>query len=903
VTVALVAAMLAFGLGGCDDGAHILYGFIDDQGQWVVAPEYTEALPPSEGLVPVEKGGAWGFVDTQGREAIEPRFDAARPFTEGLAAVASDGRWHFIDPAGKTAIAGPFADARPFAAGLAAVRVGELWGFVDHAGSSVIEPGFEALGGEPAATPLWIHVPCFEEGLCAARQGGLWGFIDRSGAWAIPARFAEVQSFHEGLAAVREAAEGEDGKVGFVNRRGEMVITPRFAGSLWFSGGRAIAALDRPREEVDRADQDVEAKLKLVLIDPAGKEIADVDWGPGSYVFAGALDVLPVLAPDYLGEGLVPAARDGRWGFMDRDGEWAIPPGFSLVLPFRRGLAPAGVSDDPRAGPLDDLRWGLIDARGGWVVEPVLSSVGPWGGALVWARHHSRWGLLDRDGAWRVEPAYADYEDWLDLPGSRMPAGDGLQRAGVYANHRWSVVDRRGRRSPSVEFEWLTPLANEARKAGALPRRFAYMQRGLWGIADDKLKPVTAALFDVQPGSIGPGKRMRVSQDGMWGCMDIKGRWVVPAQFNEIDECGPDRLRARQGRDWGTWDAASGWRALGKGDPRQESADADADRWVNLGIDASWRPTGNGYAFYRRGSIQADVPAVDEVESRYVAGPRPGKGEWLAIVRRGDRWGVVDERGKQRLPLGFEEVGRIHDGLYAVRLDGRWGIVDGRGREVFAPRFGRAMPFNRDIAIFCDGSLCGLINRAGKVVLAPTYSLIAPLSGRIAVATMTTQEGKYLSSGLIDAAGRVLAGQDYYSIDNFSDDLVKAWDARGHYHLLEKATGQPLQGLPEIAGPVSPLSEGLAAVDLRDAVGGSAAGYIDARGRLVVAPRFDAGKAGAFRDGVAVVSEGGRCGTIDRRGEVILPTRYRHCQRLDDGRVLFAEEAPLRPVAPPTAVR
>lgn len=803
---ALLAVLAAAtGLSSCDLGPHLLYGFIDEQGQWAVAPEYTDALPPAEGLVPVRKGDAWGFVDTRGRSIVEPQFTEVRPFAEGLAAVRSGSDWRFIDRAGRTVIAGPYDEARRFDGGLAAVRVGKRWGFVDHAGRLVIEPRFEELAGGDESRS---YVPCFRESLCAARQDGKWGFMDRSGVWVIAARFAEAGSFHEGLAAVREAAPDAGGGVGFINRRGEMVIAPRFAGGLWFSGGRAVVTVDRRGNDA-RDEPARETDLKAVLIDAAGKEIADVGWEPVAGVFDAAHEALSALAPDYLGEGLVPASEGDRWGFMDRDGAWVIPPGFSLVLPFRNGVAPAGLSDDPDADPWDVQRWGLIDARGKWVVEPRLSAVGPWGGAYTWARRHTRWGLIDRDGDWRVEPVYADADEWFDLPGLRMRPGEGLQRAGVYANHRWAVVDRQGRRSSAVELEWLEPVATAA--AGQTSRRLAYLERGLWGIADEKLKLITPALFDEKPGAFDRRGRAQVSQDGWWGCIDLAGRWVVRPQSSEVRPCGDD-----------------------EGEP-------------------------------------------------------------------GDGGGEVDERGTALLRARYEEVGAMRDGLYAVRLEGKWGIADGRGRELFAPTFERAMPFNRDVAVFCEGKLCGLAARTGEVIVPPTYSAIAPLSGRLAVTMMLQDDGRMESSGVIDAAGGVMVAQEYYTIESYSGHLLMAWDARGHYRLLQKSNGQPPPGLPDIAGRPGKLSEGLAAVDLRTADGTAAAGYIDARGQLLIAPRFDAGKAGVFEKGVAIVSEGGRCGTIDKRGKSILPAEYQHCQRLPDGRILFAEEAPVRITSPPPA--
>jgi hypothetical protein len=902
--VALVAATVCCGFVSCGEGPHILYGFLDDQGLWVITPQYTDARAPSEGLIPVQNDDLWGFVDSAGKVVIAPRFDAVLPFTEGLAAVQGQGAWSFIDPAGKVVIGGPFAEAHPFHGGLAAVEIDERWGFVDHAGTLVIEPRFDEVGDDLQRDGAIFHLPCFNEGRCAASMEGRWGFVDRSGAWVIPPRYKEAMGFREGRAAVREWSEDDTGKVGFVDRHGGWVIEPRFAASLWFSGGRAVAMVDRDDVQTATAtapEDDEEQHYRAILIDTQGREVADLRWG--DEIAGGALEGLSLLAPDYLAEGMVPASDGQHWGFMSRDGEWLIPPSFALVFPFKRGLAPAAVSNDPDADFLEFDGWGLIDHGGRWVVKPELKALGPYDGASLPAQLHQRWGLLDRDGRWRVEPRYADAGDWLALPGTVVAMADGLYRFGVYANHRWSAVDSRGRRSPGAEYEWLEGILAypELRDDGS--QRLAYLQEGRWGLADKRLQTVVPAQFDARPQWSGRDGLLQVERAGQTGCIDASGRWVIPAEFEQIEECGRGEVSAKRDTGWGVWKPGSGWHPSAPGES-PAWWDEDHSGWVYLDGASTWRPVDGAFRLYRGGVLQDGVPAVDEVRREHTESAATLERSAIAVVRRGENWGVLDARGKVLLPFRFEAVGGIYDGRYAVRVGGKWGIVDGGGREVFPPVFEQAMPFNRDVAIFCEEGHCGLVDKARTVLLAPTYSGIEPLSASVATAFMLYEDGTeqtdhLISSGLVDATGKVLVGQEYYSISTFSRHLLLAWDSGGRYHLLDSASGQPLTGLPELAHRPGKLSEGLAAVDLRQPEGGVAAGYIDTRGKLVIEPAYDAKSAKDFAGGVAIVSRAGRCGVIDKRGQPVLPLEYQHCQRLADGRVLFAEEAPLRIPAPP----
>jgi len=891
---------MSCGLASCGEGPHILYGFLDDQGLWVITPRYTDASTPSEGLVPVEQDDLWGFVDASGREVIAPRFDAILPFTEGLAAVRSQGSWSFIDPAGQVVIAGPFDDAHPFNGGLAAVEIDDHWGFIDHAGARVIEPELDGVGDDLQRDGAILHLPCFSAGRCAARVGDQWGFIDRTGSWVIPPRYAEATGFREGRAAVREWDGDSPGKVGFIDRQGDWIIEPKFAASLWFSGGRAIALVEREAAQPEPAqdeDEDEERHYRAILIDSRGGEVADLGWSDEAS--GGAFEVLPWLAPDYLAEGMVPASDGRRWGFMDRDGQWVIPPRYALVFPFKQGLAPAAVSNDPDAGPLEFDGWGLVDHRGQWAVEPVLKAFGPYDRAGIPAQLYERWGLLDRDGRWRVEPRYADVGDWLALPGTSTVSAEGLYRFGVYANHKWSAMDSRGRGSPAAEYEWLEAIREHLEPRDDESRRLAYLEEGRWGLADRRFQPIVPPQFDVSPRWSGEGNLLMVQQEGGKGCVDAAGRWVVPAEFSELQDCDRSEVRAKRDAAWGVWKAGSGWRPLRPEELAAESSE-DQSAWLYLEGGSTWRPVDGVFRLFRDGALREEVLAVDEVRIVSMKSPETPASAAVAVVRRGTHWGVLDHRGKPLVPVRFDAVGSMYDGLYSVKLKEAWRIIDRRGREVIAGGDDELGPFNRHVATICRDGLCGLVDRDGTtIVLPPSYSAIDPISSSVAAAYMLHPDGKVKSAGVVDATGRVVVGQDYYTISAFSDHLLLGWDAGGRYHLLQADSGEAVRDLPQLDGRPGALAEGLAAVDVRTPDGRSAAGYIDARGKVVIEPAYDAESAKDFAGGVAIVSRAGRCGVIDKRGQPVLPLEYQHCQRLADGRVLFAEEAPLRMTAAP----
>jgi hypothetical protein len=109
----------------------------------------------SEEPWPMPYGEKFGFLDARGNKVIiAPQFDDAQPFSEGLAPVrvgdADSGRWGYVDTTGRMVIQPKFTWAGPFSEGRAAVTVGDLLkgkqGYINRAGEMVIEPQFDTAG-------------------------------------------------------------------------------------------------------------------------------------------------------------------------------------------------------------------------------------------------------------------------------------------------------------------------------------------------------------------------------------------------------------------------------------------------------------------------------------------------------------------------------------------------------------------------------------------------------------------------------------------------------------------------------------------------------------------------------------------------------------------------------------
>lgn len=209
-------------------------------------------------------------------------------------------------------------------------------------------------------------LPCGEtveasgEPLYAMPRDGQWGFVNREGGWVIEPRWDQVMDFTEGRAAVAEESEW-----GVIDRGGEYVLEPELRSQTYtMSGGTRIGASPlKPYSEGCAAGVPDTASEPPFFVDRdggfhwrnalprslTGRDVREFgSFSEGRAWFRGYESGLGdphgwinaegevVLEDEFAGagefvEGLAPAAREREsWGFINPDGELALPGEWSL---------------------------------------------------------------------------------------------------------------------------------------------------------------------------------------------------------------------------------------------------------------------------------------------------------------------------------------------------------------------------------------------------------------------------------------------------------------------------------------------------------------------------------------------------------------------------------------------
>ncbi|MEZ4829984.1 MAG: WG repeat-containing protein [Bacteroidia bacterium] len=355
--------MLWVGCGSFSDSDHLwpirengLYGFIDNSGEVVIAPQFAYAFRFSEGLAAVNVGGTqtnydiptdgkWGFIDRSGRYVINPRYFSppvsGKPydlhdlslslhegyiFSEGKAAVVTDHGWVYIDTAENIVINDPrIKSARRFVEGLAAVYIDGKWGYIDHS--------YRKQGDSMAIEPEYIYPINFINGhILTMDPGSHWVVIDRNGNRKL-GQYKIESNFYEGVAIVQDMFKtGEiqfqsEYKYGLVDESGRFLFTPQFDMVGRYGSGLAPALVgSKVGEQIAYADQ--------IRVDNniGGK------WG---FVNRKGEFVLNPVYEDAKGfsEGIAAIKMGGLWGYMDSSGSMITGFEFRWVGYFKEGIA------------------------------------------------------------------------------------------------------------------------------------------------------------------------------------------------------------------------------------------------------------------------------------------------------------------------------------------------------------------------------------------------------------------------------------------------------------------------------------------------------------------------------------------------------------------------------------
>jgi len=180
--------------------------------------------------------------------------------------------------------------------------------------------------------------------------------------------------------------------------------------------------------------------------------------------------------------------------------------------------------------------------------------------------------------------------------------------------------------------------------------RLGLLISGKWIKSTDDFQTGTTEYEDM--GILSDG-HIAVKENGRWGVQNKSGEYLIPAEYEEIkmDELG---------------------RCMSQG--------------------SVFLKKGGAYYLYNKDGIQDT--AYDDADIFNTS---------YAAVKKGDKWGFIDNTGKEVLP--FEWDGALSFGMHlaAVKVGDKWGYIDLSGNIAIEPAYHEAKSFYDGYAPVLDG--------------------------------------------------------------------------------------------------------------------------------------------------------------------------------------------------------
>lgn len=312
--------------------------------RWLAEPQFADAGVAHQGVVPLFDGQLWGLMGRDGW-VLAPQFDAVGGAGQGRFAVQKGGLWGAVDVEGREVLPFEF-QAMGTPSDVTPVKWQGAWYALDSQ-------------GQPQEQALNIDELVGNDGFCVT--GRLQG--EAVADW----RGSEPRATSAGDGAFGVPVGG----VAVVELGGRFGYFECQYGTI--SGGEAVFDAARPFVEEMGAVRQGEA---WAYVGPWGNslEIAG-DW-------SGAREFSEGLAP-------VQDRASGLWGYIDRQGQWAVAPQFDAAYSFSDGLAGVNVGGQR----------GFIGPDGGFAVAPQFVDFTRAGGGVAAVKTDSGWGVIAVEAA------------------------------------------------------------------------------------------------------------------------------------------------------------------------------------------------------------------------------------------------------------------------------------------------------------------------------------------------------------------------------------------------------------------------------------------------------------------------------------------------------------------------
>ncbi len=534
------------------------FGYVDEQGNFAIAPQYDEAQPFVDGKAIVRKGHSYGLIDSSNKPIIPLKYDLMSQTATGAYMVAAEGKikdgrlieekYGFISPDGQILLKPEYVEMSDFRHhGLATIRhkSGKI-GFIDQNYAFVIPAQFDFTGSFNANGVNWLNVggKLNENGQV---RGGRFYLVNSAGEMFVPGEHASIGYFapnnfrysQESLNRMSPTFQrlAVDNPAHYYQQRIYMNTTPGFEIPVDIKGFWASTYPDGTRNGVYDSEGRTliqpnvyywaaipDNGVAVVAFKPEQLNYLNVATGElvltsniqRAFGFQEGYAVCTVSNKDYIVdmaggckskgyETIFPIKDDmhivydnGVYGVIGRDGHEIIPCGYSDIWPVSYGHVVVNTGG----------KFSYANANG-FVSTPDFNQANSFYQGYAWAKTGEGWDLYDTS-----------------------------------FNKINTTPMQSGKLSPEVGYFW-------GKENGSVHYQLFSLENGR-KVLDDKFYDVEC--FNTHRPDVAMVSKVNCS--GKWGFIDLKGNEIIPCELDkEIAPLAYDHYVERGCKPWSAIDS------------------------------------------------------------------------------------------------------------------------------------------------------------------------------------------------------------------------------------------------------------------------------------------------------------------------------------------------------------
>jgi hypothetical protein len=579
-----------------------------------------------------------------------------------------------------------------------------------------------------------LYGALYGENLIPYRKGDKWGFSTEDKKIVVPPKYDRVWPLYQDENVTLVMLKG---KYGMIDRKGNEVVKPVYDEIKWFSESFLMVKLKDKYGLIRRDNFREVVKPKYSNIEPLAK------FGRYSFSF-------------YFGVGCVEQKSENFLKVYIRNKVGLIDTTGKEVVPVKYEDVEVVLGEKTLVKFKEKEKWGIMDLSANVILPAKYDWVCYNEGKVIFAVLDNKPYAFDASGKemqYEFESEKEEQSESYEFQ-YEVRSEEGDEYSEDYGD--FSIVSRAGKKGVvSKDGKVIIPIAYDEIRYDERNEIFFIAKGNKWGLANKKGKILVPLKYDYIT-TFCKGL-IAVKYNDKFGLMDKTGRIIVPPKYDilglvkEKEEYEEYEVIAINEREGGIY---------------------YSNVYIDYVSEIKYLEYYCGNLFlvgkegYKFGLIDEKGREVLRTEFDWVV---PYKD--LILVRKGDKWGIFDIRGKtvtEVLRTEFDEVVPYED-LILARKGDKWGIFDLKGKTLLPIKYDwisfEDIKEGREFVRIKENYEAGLVDRKGNIVIPPKYDDIKIVIGNKVV----FQIEAYV--GIADINGREILPAEYEDFRIFNENL------------------------------------------------------------------------------------------------------------------------------------